>query len=145
MAGGIKTLTFTLLVLAAWNALRRRGDLQCLRRRIPGRQVSLAVLVTLIAGAAVFTGILAVMATEELTVAGGTPHRWLAVAFEAVSAFGTVGLSTGVTPILSTAGKCVVILLMFVGRVGPLMLTLVLSQPVNPWRIRYPEEEVCLG
>lgn len=145
MAGGIKTLTVALLVLAAWNALRRRGDIQMLRRRIPGRQVSLAVLVTLIAGAAVFAGILSVLATEEFTAAGGTGHRWLAVAFEAVSAFGTVGLSTGITPLLSDAGKAIIILLMFAGRVGPLVLTLMLSRPVNPWRIRYPEEEVCLG
>jgi len=65
--------------------------------------------------------------------------------FEAVSAFGTVGLSTGVTPLLTDLGKVVIILLMFVGRVGPLMLAMHLCRPEISWHVRYPEESISLG
>ncbi len=85
------------------------------------------------------------MITEEGHAAAGTPHRWLAVAFEAVSAFGTVGLTTGITPLLTSPGKVVVVLLMFAGRVGPLVLSLQLSRPISPWRVRPPLEDLSLG
>jgi trk system potassium uptake protein len=65
--------------------------------------------------------------------------------FEAVSAFGTVGLSTGVTPLLTPAGKLVIVALMFVGRVGPLVLAVYLARPANPPRVRHPREELALG
>ena len=70
---------------------------------------------------------------------------WLGLMFEAVSAFGTVGLSTGVTALLTSGGKVVIMLLMFLGRVGPLVLAVYLARPVHPWHIRYPEEDVSLG
>ncbi len=145
MAGGIKTVTFALLVLSAWAALRRREDITLLRRRIAPSLVGTAVMIALLAGAAVVTGVLLLMITEEGKPASETSLHWLALAFEAFSAFGTVGLSTGITPVLSPAGKVVVILLMFAGRVGPLLLALRLARPVSPWRVRHPEEDLALG
>jgi trk system potassium uptake protein TrkH len=66
------------------------------------------------------------------------------LAFEAVSAFGTVGLSMSVTPHLTGMGKLAVLLLMYVGRVGPLTLMLSLS-PMAQMRIRYPKADVMIG
>jgi trk system potassium uptake protein TrkH len=85
------------------------------------------------------------MFTEQTHPASETPGGWLAVIFEAVSAFGTVGLSTGVTPLLTVGGKIIIMLLMFVGRVMPLMLSIYLARPTHPWHLRAPVEEVGLG
>lgn len=69
----------------------------------------------------------------------------MGLVFEAVSAFGTVGLSTGVTPLLTPLGKLVVVALMFVGRVGLLVLAVYLARPRKPLHVRYPREELSLG
>ncbi|HCX79878.1 MAG TPA: Trk family potassium uptake protein, partial [Firmicutes bacterium] len=67
------------------------------------------------------------------------------VLFEVVSAFGTVGLSVGITPGLSAWGKLLIIFMMFVGRVGPVTLTLAFGQRLKPVNIRYPEGRVMVG
>jgi len=145
MAGGIKTVTFVLLLLSAWSAISRREDIWIFRRRIAPGQVGTAVMIALLAVATIIAGILLLMITEEGHPAAESRHRWLAVAFEAVSAFGTVGLTTGITPLLTAAGKAVIVVLMFAGRVGPLVLSLHLSRPVSPWRVRPPLEDLALG
>jgi trk system potassium uptake protein TrkH len=67
------------------------------------------------------------------------------IVFEAVSAFGTVGLSTGITPQLSGAGKIVVVLLMFIGRLGPITLLTALQSWQSEPHYRWPEEDVVIG
>ena len=62
-----------------------------------------------------------------------------------MSAFGTVGLSTGITPLLTSPGKIIIILLMFIGRVAPLMLSIYLARAPRPWHLRMPGEDVGLG
>jgi trk system potassium uptake protein TrkH len=71
--------------------------------------------------------------------------RFLDLLFETVSAFGTVGLSTGITPDLSVAGRLIITAVMFVGRLGPLILVLSLTQRQKPSEYRYPEDEVRIG
>jgi trk system potassium uptake protein len=85
------------------------------------------------------------MLTELNAPAASAPGGMLGLMFEATSAFGTVGLSTGVTGLLTVGGKLVVMTLMFAGRVGPLVLAVYLARPMHPWHIRHPEEEVSLG
>ena len=102
-------------------------------------------MIAVLAIAIIFVGTMALMYCEEGHPAAQTRHGWLGLAFEAVSAFGTVGLSTGVTPLLTAGGKLVIIALMFVGRVGPLMLAVHLTRPTVQWRVRYPTEELSLG
>jgi trk system potassium uptake protein TrkH len=87
-----------------------------------------------------------------IVVAGGTFVLLVAedltlseVLFEVVSAFGTVGLSTGVTPTLSVAGKLSLVLIMLAGRVGPLTLALALAQRRDKPLYDYPEERVIIG
>jgi trk system potassium uptake protein TrkH len=85
------------------------------------------------------------MLVEDGHPASQTGQRWLALVFEVVSAFGTVGLTTGVTPLLTVAGKIVIMALMFTGRIGPLMLAIYLARPANPILVRQPREELSLG
>ncbi len=144
-AGGIKTVTFAVLLMTAWSALRRREEVQFWGRRISPKLSNVAAMVTLLAGACILTGVGLLMLTEDGQPASGTPQRWLAVLFEAVSAFCTVGLSTGITPLLTAWGKLIIIALMFTGRVAPLVLSVYLARPANPLLVRRPKEELALG
>jgi trk system potassium uptake protein TrkH len=145
IAGGIKTVTFAVLVVTAWSALRRRENIQIFGRRISPQTAGRSVMITLLALGVLMLGVGLLMFTEQTHPASETPGGWLAVIFEAVSAFGTVGLSTGVTPLLTVGGKIIIMLLMFVGRVMPLMLSIYLARPTHPWHLRAPVEEVGLG
>lgn len=145
MAGGIKTITFALLVLTAWSALRRRDNVQIFGRCIDPHFANLAVMIALLGMATVSIGVGLLMFTEYGAASVQTSQNWLGVVFEAVSAFGTVGLSTGVTPLLTPLGKIVILLLMFVGRVTPLMLSIYLARPPRPWHVRMPREDIGLG
>jgi trk system potassium uptake protein TrkH len=145
MAGGIKTITFAVLVLTAWSALRRQENIHAFGRRISPQIAGRAVMIVLIAIVTLMVGVGLLMFTEQGHASSQTSGNWLAVIFEAVSAFGTVGLSAGVTPLLTALGKAIIILLMFIGRVAPLMLSIYLARPSHPWHIRQPAEEVGLG
>ena len=145
MAGGIKTLTVVVLLLTAWSALRRRDEVQFWNRRLPPKISFVATMLALFGIACVVAGVGLLMVFEDGHPASQTPQRWLALVFEAVSAFGTVGLSTGVTPLLTAAGKIVIITLMFTGRIAPLVLAVYLARPANPLLVRQPREELALG
>jgi trk system potassium uptake protein TrkH len=145
MAGGIKTITFAVLVLTAWSALRRRENIQIFGKRIAPQLAGIAVMLALLAVAVLMLGVGLLMITERGALSAQTPQHWLGLVFEAVSAFGTVGLSTGVTPLLTNLGKVIIILLMFTGRVAPLMLSIYLARPTRPWHLRVPSEDVGLG
>lgn len=135
--GGIKTATFALLVLTVWSIARGKEDVELFRRRIPHYQVYKALAVVLLSIGTVTLVALLLSITE-----GGS---FLAILFETVSAFGTVGLSTGITPQLSPAGKLLIILTMFGGRLGPLTLVYALAQRRRKTTIRYPEEKIIVG
>ena len=145
MAGGIKTVTFAVLFATARAALLRRENVEIFGRRIDARTTGIALMITLLAVGVVGVGIAALMFTEFRSGSAEAPDHWLGIIFEAVSAFATVGLTAGVTPLLTSGGKVVVILLMFVGRVTPLMLAVYLARPVKRWHIRHAEEQVALG
>ncbi|MDI1334957.1 MAG: potassium transporter TrkG [Lacunisphaera sp.] len=145
MAGGIKTVTLAVLFLTARAALLRQETVQVFHRSINPRIIGIAIMITMLAVAAVATGIGALMLSELGAASSTTPTGWLGLAFEAVSAFGTVGLTTGVTDLLTAGGKLIVMTLMFTGRVGPLVLAVYLARPVHPWHIRHPEEDISIG
>jgi trk system potassium uptake protein TrkH len=102
-------------------------------------------MIALFAVACVVGGVGLLMLFEDGKPASQTNQHWLAVVFEAVSAFCTVGLSTGVTPLLTAGGKIVIIALMFTGRIAPLVLAVYLSRPANSLLVRQPREELALG
>lgn len=145
MAGGIKTVTFVVLLLTAWAALRRRDEVQFWNRRLPPKVTFVATMLSLLAIACVVVGVGLLMVFEDGRPASQTRQHWLALVFEAVSAFGTVGWSTGVTPLLTVGGKLVIITLMFTGRLATLVLAVYLARPVNPLLVRHPREELTLG
>jgi trk system potassium uptake protein TrkH len=77
--------------------------------------------------------------------ADGTSDSSIEVIFEVVSALGTVGLSTGLTPNLSDLGKCIIILLMFLGRLGPISVMAALSRSVREPKVEFANEEPLIG
>ncbi|WP_223067935.1 TrkH family potassium uptake protein [Paenibacillus caui] len=137
-AGGIKISTFFLLLLVVWTMIKQREDITFLRRRIPKDLVFRALSIAMIGIALIFTASFLLEVTET-----GIPL--MSLAFETVSAFGTVGLSLGVTTQLSDAGKCVIMLLMFIGRLGPLTIALALTRDKNKSKLKYPEEKILIG
>jgi trk system potassium uptake protein TrkH len=120
-------------------------ELDLFRRRGPRDLIGAAVMIVLMAAICRFIAMTLLLIVESSHPAAQTEHHLLALAFEAMSAFGTVGLSAGVTPLLTWAGKVIILVLMFIGRVGPLMLAIHLCRPASPWHARHPEESVSLG
>jgi trk system potassium uptake protein TrkH len=142
-AGGIKTVTVAVILATVMTTLRRRNDLEIFRRAIRisvlGRAVTIAVLFALV----IFLATVALTITERSQYPG--EFTLLDLAFEVVSAICTVGLSTGVTPLLTDAGKLVIIAVMLIGRLGPLTLLAALTFNPRPVRYDYPEEVVVVG
>ncbi len=137
-AGGIKVNTFTTLFATIIASLRGQEHVHLFDREIPWSQVNRALTVALLSVAIVFMIIVGILATND----ADTPH----VIFEAFSAFGTTGLSAGITGTLNAAGQLILIVAMFIGRIGPLTLALALSTRFSTGeRIRYPEAEINIG
>jgi trk system potassium uptake protein TrkH len=145
MAGGIKTITFAILIASAWAALRRQQNTQIFHRRISRDLTNTALMLTLFAASFIILITMILMITELHHPSSQSHHQWLAIIFETVSAFATVGLSTGITPDLTPLGKIIITFTMFVGRLGPLMLAIYLTKPILPWHIRYPKENISIG
>lgn len=135
--GGIKTSTFATLLLMVVATVRGREDARVFGRQIPRETVLRAMTIAAIA----FTLVVAVTMFLSLT----EQQPFLTVLFETVSAFGTVGLSLGMTPQLSPLGRIAISFTMFVGRVGPMSLALAVGQAKNNAAVRYPEDKVIVG
>ncbi len=135
--GGIKTTTFGVLLMTVWNLIKGKKDIDVFKRRLD-RDIALKAIVTTFLALA-----LVIIVTMVLSTTEGVP--FLPVLFETVSAFGTVGLSTGITSTLSEVGKILIIFTMFVGRVGPLTLALALAERKQKGIYHYPKENVMVG
>jgi trk system potassium uptake protein len=146
-AGGVKTTTFAVMYAAVLSAIRSRPDAELFERRIPTETIYRGLVVFFLSFAAVVTGMFILTFTEPgaLLQAGFTANLFIQIQFEAISAFGTVGLSTGVTPFLTDNGRLAIMALMFVGRLGPVTVATALARPGPPPRRRLPEERVALG
>ncbi len=129
--GGVKTTTFGILIATVWATMKNRESVDVFYRRIPARIIHKAVSLIVISAGYLFTVFMILIMSEDLNVTD--------LLFELMSAFGTVGLSTGITASLSTAGKIIIMLTMFVGRLGPVTLAMALSRPETA-PVNYPEE-----
>lgn len=135
-AGGIKVTTALVLLMATLAFFKRRKELNAFGRAIGSEEVSKVMALTTVSVLILFFGLFFLVISNE--------EQFLSLAFEVCSAFGTVGLSMGATGTLDGSGRAVIILTMFLGRVGPLVLGFFLATQVQP-RVRYPKGQVYLG
>ena len=144
-AGGIKTTTFFVLVLVVRALFTGRPQVTTQGRTLPAAVIHNAIALFFVALAWTFLVSFLLLWTER-RIELGAQHGLLAeVLFEVLSAFGTVGLSTGITPYLSALGKLVLIGTMYVGRVGPLTLVLAMSRIEPRNVVQYPEGRISIG
>ncbi|WP_353184410.1 potassium transporter TrkG [Parapedobacter lycopersici] len=133
--GGIKTTTFSVAVLNVLNLARGKDNLEIFGRKVSGDSVNKAFAIIFLSFFAIGLTILA------LSITDGNQGLW-AIAFESFSAYATCGLSVGITPQLSDAGKVVLTCCMFTGRVGMLTLLVALIKNTKNRSYEYPQEKV---
>lgn len=135
--GGIKTTTFAVLMLSLTSMLKGRRELSLYNRRIALSNFREATSLITLSGIIIFIVVFLLFLFENL------PFEKLL--FEAISAFGTVGLSMGVTDKLGRAGRLLITVLMYIGRIGPLTLIYALSMRKREPNIKYAEEKIAIG
>ena len=142
-AGGMKTTTFALLGLLTWSKLRSQSTTTFARRSIPEETIQRAVGLFVIASGIVVAGVFALALSGDIAE---TDKDFLLRMFETASAFNTVGLSMGLTPYLSISSQWVLIVLMFVGRTGPLAIaSAMVIRLSRQGKFRYAYEDVIVG
>jgi trk system potassium uptake protein TrkH len=139
-AGGIKTVTLAVVIMTAVAALRKRQEVEMFHRSVRIVVVGRAITVALLFAAVLIATTLVLSITEN-----SKPFTMSDIAFESASALGTVGLTTGITPLLTTAGKLIIIAVMLTGRLGPLTLLAALTFNLRPARYNYPDEAIIVG
>lgn len=137
-AGGIKTSTLGILVMTVFCVIKGREDTEIYERRIGKETIYRALAITLIG----FTLVMTVTMILSITEVSASLEY---IIYEATSAFGTVGLTLGLTTKLTFIGKAIIIFTMFCGRVGPLTIALALAKKHGKNTIRYPEDKILVG
>ncbi len=140
-AGGIKTTTIGVLVVTAYNIVKGKRDYEVFEKRImPETAVKAAVILLLSLMIVIIVSIILSVTEEALG------YDYLDILYETVSAFATVGLSRGMTPFLSNAGKVILSIVMFIGRVGPMTVAYaLLKQHKYIGNYTYPEGKIIIG
>jgi trk system potassium uptake protein TrkH len=136
-AGGIKVNTFGLLAATIVSTVRGDENPTAFQREINTEQIHRALTLVILSVVFIFVIVFCLTITEKID--------FIDLLFETISAFGTVGLTTGITPLLSTAGRVFIILTMFVGRIGPLTLILSLTLRQRRTDFSFPREAVRIG
>jgi len=126
-----------MLAATIWGSLRGKENAGAFGREFAVQQIYRAMAVVALSLGLVAFVVFVLTMTEDF--------RFLYLLFETISAFGTVGLSTGITPDLTAAGHVIIILTMFVGRLGPLALALILVQRQKPTKYQHPREGLRIG
>jgi trk system potassium uptake protein TrkH len=138
-AGGMKTVTLAILILVAYSVLRNRNELEVYQRSI-----TIDIIRKVLAMAVLYIFLLLTI-TVLLTITMGQTYSFIDLLFEACSACGTVGLSTGVTEKLNVPARGVVMAGMFIGRLGPLTLLLAMAGRIRQTKYSYPSENIIIG
>lgn len=136
-AGGIKVATFAVVVAIIWTEISGENSVHMMRRKLSSAVQRQALTVVVIAVGVVFLG--------TLTVSATTYHNLDRVVFEVIAAFSTVGLSTGVTEELPMHGQVIMMVLMVIGRLGPITLASSLALRERPRKYDYPQDRVIVG
>ncbi|MBU8922967.1 MAG: TrkH family potassium uptake protein [Bacteroidales bacterium] len=142
--GGIKTTSLAVFMAIFKSKIAGRRNMSLFKRTIPDDVISRALAVFILAVLVVTAGLISLLITEMTTNHAGNEY-FLSYLFEAVSAFGTVGLSMGITSSLTEAGKLVIIMLMMVGRVGLLTVAYVVTRAEHGRPFKYAGEKVMVG
>ncbi len=135
--GGLKTTTIGVLLISTYSLIIGKENAVIFNRRLSQRTVYKALAVTIV------SLLVIILATLLLTISEG--FSFIEVFFETVSAFGTVGLSTGITASLSNFGRLLITIIMFTGRVGPLTLAMALGAKDIKNKVKYPKEDILIG
>jgi len=135
--GGIKTSTFALIIVLIYTVIASKEHVEIYKRRIPMDNIFKAVFIVIVSILLVFTSSFVLTITEQAD--------FLTILFETIAAFSTVGLSLGITPGLTDFGKIVIILTMFVGKLGPLTLAMAFSTRTKKSLVKFPEERILVG
>lgn len=134
--GGIKVSTFAVAFVATWSFLRQKRHVVMFKRTVSWQAVTKSLAIIVVSGAMLTTAMFLLMLTEK------APFD--RVVFEVISAFATVGLTAGLTANLSEPGKYIMVVVMIIGRIGPLTLAYMLARP-EPSLVKYPEDTVLTG
>jgi trk system potassium uptake protein TrkH len=137
-AGGIKTVTFVILIVSAFASIRNKQDVELFGRCLTKQAISKAVAVTCMSFITMFVSTILLSAVTEASV--------LDILYETVSATATVGLTRNLTSTLGNMGKLIIILTMYLGRVGPISFALAFNRKKkNQNIVRNPVEEISVG
>lgn len=137
-AGGVKTTTIVVLVLTAWGLIRGRQETAVFGRTLSPETIRKALGVVIISMAAIGTALLALLIAEK--------GNFLDMAYEVISATATVGLSRDVTPGLGSVGRVIIVICMYLGRIGPISLAIALGRKrVQKGNYSYPVEDIPVG
>lgn len=135
--GGIKVTTFAIIIFAFWAVLTNRDDVNIFKRRISWRLVNKSLSIGVIAIFFIFIIFFLLTYTEKADMSS--------ILFETISAFGTVGLSAGLTGDLTPVGRVLITIMMFIGRLGPLTMAFALLVKKKDAKVRYAEEKILIG
>ena len=136
--GGIKTTTFSVILRSAISTIKGRKSVEIVKHTISSETISKAFSIALFSISLIFISTFVLAITEP-------GKSFISLLFEEISAFGTVGLSTGITSSLSFAGKTIIILTMYIGRIGTLTLALAITKRIVYSKYRYSEINVLVG
>ena len=137
VGGGIRTTTFALNVLFIYHYANGNRYIKIFKREIHEEDIIKSLVVTIFAIGICLVAVIALSISEKASL--------IVILFEVCSAFGTTGLSLGLTPELSTFGKCVIMLLMFIGRIGLTSFIYIIGGKEKKDNFHYPKERIIIG
>ncbi|MDZ4185566.1 MAG: TrkH family potassium uptake protein [Desulfuromonadales bacterium] len=143
--GGVKTTSLALFFGILYNRLRGCEHTNLFKRTVPEEATSKALALVLLAVVLIGIALFGLLIVQSPHLVEESPRSFLKNAFEAFSAFGTVGLSMGTTAELTVPGKVIVIVLMFIGRVGLLTIAFAIAHRRNRLAVRYSEANIMIG
>lgn len=135
--GGIKVTTFAIIIFTFWTVITNRDDVNVFKRRISWKLVNKSLSIVVTAMTFIFMIFFILTYTEDAEMSK--------ILFETISAFGTVGLSAGLTADLSPIGRILITIMMFIGRIGPLTMAFALLKARKEAKLRYAEDKILIG
>ena len=144
--GGVKTTTLAVLAAFSLSRIKRHARVNLFKHSIPNDTVSKCISMLLLSVGIIFSALFLILFLDPAHGGDiGGRRKFLSYLFEVVSAFGTVGLSMGITPALNSFGKSIIVVVMIIGRVGIPVFTYLIAGPSSPKGIEYAEENLMIG